>query len=51
MFGVLDAMQSIKPEIQTLGLGCCYSYASLVLVRSSQLCARCQSRQDAARLL
>ena len=34
MFGVLDTMQSIKPPIQTLGLGACYSYASLILVRA-----------------
>eukprot|EP00199_Chlamydomonas_sp_CCMP681_P006880 CAMPEP_0119108398 /NCGR_PEP_ID=MMETSP1180-20130426/14165_1 /TAXON_ID=3052 ORGANISM="Chlamydomonas cf sp, Strain CCMP681" /NCGR_SAMPLE_ID=MMETSP1180 /ASSEMBLY_ACC=CAM_ASM_000741 /LENGTH=292 /DNA_ID=CAMNT_0007094005 /DNA_START=14 /DNA_END=889 /DNA_ORIENTATION=+ len=31
VFGILDAIQSIKPDVQTLGLGCCYSYASLVL--------------------
>lgn len=32
VFGVLDAMATIKPPIQTLGLGACYSYASLILV-------------------
>jgi ATP-dependent protease ClpP protease subunit len=32
IFGVLDAMATIKPPIQTLGLGACYSYASLILV-------------------
>jgi len=32
VFGVLDAIQSIKPDVQTLGLGACYSYASLILV-------------------
>uniref|UniRef100_A0A7S0S5B9 ATP-dependent Clp protease proteolytic subunit n=1 Tax=Chlamydomonas leiostraca TaxID=1034604 RepID=A0A7S0S5B9_9CHLO len=31
VFGVLDAMKSVKPQIQTLGLGACYSYASLIL--------------------
>jgi hypothetical protein len=35
VFGVLDAMRSIKPDIQTLGLGACYSYASLILVRGA----------------
>lgn len=34
IIGILDAMQSIKPDIQTVGLGCCYSYSSLVLVRT-----------------
>eukprot|EP00967_Tisochrysis_lutea_P115582 scaffold185273_cov19-Tisochrysis_lutea.AAC.4 len=32
VFGVLDAIKSIKPDVQTLGLGACYSYASLILV-------------------
>lgn len=32
MFGVLDTIKSIKPEVQTYGLGACYSYASLILV-------------------
>lgn len=36
MFGVLDTIQSIKPEVQTYGLGACYSYASLILVRRRQ---------------
>ncbi|GFH14819.1 ATP-dependent Clp protease proteolytic subunit, partial [Haematococcus lacustris] len=31
IFGVLDAMKAVKPDIQTLGLGACYSYASLIL--------------------
>ena len=32
IIGVLDAIQSIKPDVQTVALGACYSYASLILV-------------------
>jgi ATP-dependent protease ClpP protease subunit len=45
VFGVLDAMATIKPPIQTLGLGACYSYASLILVgwpAVQQRCGVCQ---------
>lgn len=35
MFGVLDTIKSIKPDVQTYGMGACYSYASLILVSSS----------------
>lgn len=31
VFGVLDTMAALKPDIQTYGLGACYSYASLIL--------------------
>lgn len=31
MIGVLDVMASIKPPIQTVAMGACYSYASLLL--------------------
>eukprot|EP00879_Flechtneria_rotunda_P010376 GHRR01010852.1.p1 GENE.GHRR01010852.1~~GHRR01010852.1.p1 ORF type:complete len:215 (+),score=50.35 GHRR01010852.1:214-858(+) len=34
VIGVVDAMQSIKPPIQTVALGACYSYSSLLLVRA-----------------
>ena len=33
VIGVVDAMQAIKPHIQTVSLGACYSYSSLILVR------------------
>ncbi len=33
MLGVVDAVQSIKPDVQTVALGACYSYSSLLLVR------------------
>ncbi|KAF5840701.1 Clp protease-domain-containing protein [Dunaliella salina] len=36
VFGVLDAIQSIKPDVQTLGLGACYSYASLILAAGTK---------------
>lgn len=46
VFGVLDAIKSIKPDVQTLGLGACYSYASLILVgggaRSGVKQAQCE---------
>jgi ATP-dependent protease ClpP protease subunit len=29
----VHAVQAIKPPIQTVALGACYSYASLLLVR------------------
>lgn len=29
--GLVDAIQSIKPPVQTLAMGCCYSYSSLIL--------------------
>lgn len=35
VLGVVDAMQSIKPDVQTVALGACYSYASLVVVSMS----------------
>eukprot|EP00798_Chlamydomonas_sp_ICE-L_P018460 gene18460-24942_t len=41
IFGVLDTMKSIKPPIQTVALGACYSYASLLLAevfRQERLC-------------
>jgi hypothetical protein len=34
VFGILDTIHSIKPEVQTLALGACYSYSSLLLVRA-----------------
>jgi len=36
VFGVLDAIKSIKPDVQTLGLGACYSYASLILAAGTK---------------
>nr|ACJ24246.1 hypothetical protein [Dunaliella viridis] len=36
VFGVVDAIKSIKPDVQTLGLGACYSYASLILAAGSK---------------
>jgi len=33
IIGVVDAMQAVKPPIQTVALGACYSYSSLLLVR------------------
>lgn len=32
IIGVVDAMQAVKPPIQTVALGACYSYSSLLLV-------------------
>ena len=32
IFGILDTIKSLKPEVHTYGLGACYSYASLMLV-------------------
>ncbi len=37
IFGILDTIASIKPDVQTLALGACYSYSSLLLV-SMQPC-------------
>jgi len=31
IFGILDTIKSIKPQVHTYGLGACYSYASLIL--------------------
>ncbi|KAG2429026.1 hypothetical protein HXX76_011268 [Chlamydomonas incerta] len=36
VLGVVDAMQSIKPDVQTVALGCCYSYASLVVAAGTK---------------
>lgn len=36
VFGVLDTIKSIKPDVQTYGLGACYSYASLILASGTQ---------------
>ena len=35
IFGILDTIKIIKPDVQTYGLGACYSYASLILVRAA----------------
>lgn len=43
VLGLVDTMLSIKPPIQTLALGACYSYASLVLVSRER--AVCHARQ------
>ncbi|MEW5313823.1 MAG: hypothetical protein WDW38_005360 [Sanguina aurantia] len=31
VIGIIDTIQSIKPKVQTLALGACYSYSSLLL--------------------
>lgn len=36
VFGVLDAINSVKCDVQTVGMGACYSYASLILVSQWQ---------------
>lgn len=36
IIGVLDAIQSIKPDVQTVALGACYSYASLILAAGTK---------------
>nr|7EKO_A Chain A, ATP-dependent Clp protease proteolytic subunit [Chlamydomonas reinhardtii]7EKQ_A Chain A, ATP-dependent Clp protease proteolytic subunit [Chlamydomonas reinhardtii] len=36
VLGVVDAMQSIKPDVQTVALGACYSYASLVVAAGTK---------------
>jgi ATP-dependent protease ClpP protease subunit len=35
VIGVVDAMQQVKCPIQTVALGACYSYSSLILVREA----------------
>ena len=35
IFGILDTIKIIKPDVQTYSLGACYSYASLILVRAA----------------
>ena len=37
IFGILDTIKIIKPDVQTYGLGACYSYASLMLVGGKSL--------------
>jgi ATP-dependent Clp protease protease subunit len=37
IFGVLDTIKSIKPDVQTYALGACYSYASMILVRAPRV--------------
>lgn len=32
VFGILDTMKQVKPDIQTYAMGACYSYASMLLV-------------------
>ena len=36
IFGVLDTIKSLKPEVHTYGLGACYSYASLMLASGTK---------------
>jgi hypothetical protein len=36
VFGILDTIKSIKPDVQTYGLGACYSYASLILASGTK---------------
>jgi ATP-dependent Clp protease protease subunit len=36
VIGVVDAMQQVKCPIQTVALGACYSYSSLILVREQR---------------
>ncbi|KAG2449929.1 hypothetical protein HYH02_000033 [Chlamydomonas schloesseri] len=36
VLGVVDAIQSIKPDVQTVALGACYSYASLVVAAGTK---------------
>lgn len=36
IIGILDVMQSIKPEIQTVAMGACYSYSSLILAAGTR---------------
>lgn len=35
VLGVVDTLQSIKPDVQIVALGCTYSYSSLLLVRAA----------------
>jgi ATP-dependent Clp protease protease subunit len=46
IIGVVDAMQAVKPPIQTVALGACYSYSSLLLVRGGCLGAGGVLRED-----
>lgn len=36
VLGVVDAVQSIKPDVQTVALGACYSYSSLLLAAGTK---------------
>ncbi|GFR52119.1 hypothetical protein Agub_g14632 [Astrephomene gubernaculifera] len=36
VLGVVDAIQSIKPDVQTVALGACYSYSSLLLAAGTK---------------
>ncbi|GLC36932.1 hypothetical protein PLESTB_000177000 [Pleodorina starrii] len=36
ILGVVDAIQSIKPDVQTVALGACYSYSSLLLAAGTK---------------
>ncbi|GIL51004.1 hypothetical protein Vafri_7077 [Volvox africanus] len=36
VLGVVDAIQSIKPDVQTVALGACYSYSSLLLASGTK---------------
>mmetsp|Transcript_7646 Transcript_7646/g.23018 ORF Transcript_7646/g.23018 Transcript_7646/m.23018 type:complete len:287 (-) Transcript_7646:825-1685(-) len=36
VFGVLDTMKAVKPDIQTYALGACYSYASMILAAGAR---------------
>ncbi|KAG1656028.1 hypothetical protein FOA52_005656 [Chlamydomonas sp. UWO 241] len=36
IFGVLDTIKSIKPDVQTYALGACYSYASMILASGAK---------------
>ncbi|KAF8056144.1 clpP [Scenedesmus sp. PABB004] len=36
VLGVVDAMQAVKPPIQTVALGACYSYSSLLLAAGTK---------------
>lgn len=35
VLGVVDTIQTIKPDVQIVALGACYSYSSLLLVRAA----------------
>lgn len=37
VLGVVDTIQTIKPDVQIVALGATYSYSSLLLVRASCL--------------
>lgn len=39
--GVVDAMQAVKCPIQTVALGACYSYSSLILVSRPEVICPC----------